>query len=218
MEVFVYLAVSTFEWTALMVLTFAMFKFPLRGFWGQVLLTSFVLSLFSHLVFNTLQLRVLAPLLQPPAVFLFLWQMFRIHVFYAALMTVLGYLGYTLIELLVMVLLRSSGGIPPDNLLPNSVSLYGLQLLSAALILLVSRLLYAYRIGYSFVPDSEFVQIRMQGVNIRLLLVVIIGYACIGGTSYVGYISGFPILLVVALFIALGIFMYYVQRKEHARD
>lgn len=217
MEIFLYLLFSSLEWLALVILTFAMFRFPLRGYWGQILLTSFVLSLLSHLVFKELDMRVLATLLQPPVVFLFFWQVFRIHVFYASLMTVYGYLGYLSLQLLILILMRWLG-IPLEIMVPDTTPMYVLQGLTILIVLMVASLLYRYRIGYSFVPDSEYAQVKLQNINLRIFILILVGYITLSIANFVAYTSSLPVLLLVIVAVTLGILLYSAQRKEYARD
>lgn len=212
----VYLSFSTLEWASLIVLAFAMFKIPLRGYWGQLLLSSFVLSLLSHFVFNSLEVRPLSTLLQPPVVFLFLWQMFRIQVFYAAMITVYGYLGYIFTQSLLIVGAKLVH-IPTESIVPGSIPMYSLQFATAFTVSILAFYLYKNRLGYSFVPDCEYVSVTLRGLNLQLLLLMLAGYAYIVSTNYISFSLNSPQYLSVVTFIVLAYLLYYALKKENAQ-
>ncbi|XEC93908.1 hypothetical protein AB6A23_21545 [Paenibacillus tarimensis] len=217
MNIILFLLFSSVEWLGLVLLTFAMFKFPFKGYWGQIILTAVIMALLSHFVFEVLELRVVATLLQPPIIFLFLWQMFRIHIFYAGLMTVYGYMGYVFIQYSILLLMLSFG-VQLENLIPNTFPTYVLQFASIFTVLLVVWLFRKFRIGYSFVPDSEHVSVTMNGVNLWLLLLTIAGYGFMALTNFVTFSKGIPTLFIMIAFIVLGVLLYYALRKEYSDD
>lgn len=212
-----YLLFSFAEWLALILLTFAMFKFQFRGFWGQILLTSASLCFFSHFVFQIVEQPVLATLLQPLALFLFLWQMFRIHTFYAALMTMYGYIGYTFIHYSLLFALTRFG-VTLDDLVPNTQPAYIVQSSSIAIALIAAWICQHYRLGYTFIPDYEHAPFKMQGINIWLSVLITLGYLLIGASNYITFRQETPIPIFLLGFIVLGAFLYYAQRREHTYD
>lgn len=217
MKAILYLLFSGTEWLALILLTFAMFKFRLKGYWGQIILTSASMSLLSHFIFQGLQMRELATILQPPALFLFFWQMFRIQIFYAALMTVYGYMAYSCVQML-LIIVEFELGIDPNKILPNTLPIYILQTVSILFVLLIVALLYKYRVGYTFVPDSEYAPVRMKGLNLRLLFLTIAGFGCLAVTNFVTFSSHYPAIFILLISVVLGILLYNAQRKERTDD
>lgn len=217
MDIIQFLSFSVIEWLALIILTFAMFKFPLKGYWGQILLTSAVMAFFSYFVFQIID-RHFATFLQPPILFLFFWQMFRIHIFYAGLMTVYGYLGYLFIQYFILLTMIMFG-FPLENFYPNEIPAYILQIVTIVLVIIIARNLYKSRIGFSFVPDYEYAPIDFKGINLRLLFLTILGYICLSFTNFVSFSSSVT-SFVFMLFICavLGMLLYYALRKELSDD
>ncbi|MBJ6361611.1 hypothetical protein ACFOQM_09960 [Paenibacillus sp. GCM10012307] len=217
METLYYFIFSGSEWLAMVLLTFVMFKFPLRGYWGQIILTAIVMSFLSHFLFQVIDQRTLATILQPPVLFLLLWQVFRVHIFYSGLMTIYGYMGYLFAQHSVMTIFLWLG-IPLEELIPNTLPLYLLQTSSILLVILAAGVLGKYRLGYSFVPDFEYVPVSLKGTNLKLLLFAIVGYFLIAVSNFVSFNKGAPKLIILISFIALGFLLYYAQRKEYAND
>jgi len=217
MNIFLYLFFSSIEWLALILLMFAMFKFRLQGYWGQVILTSAIMSLLSHFVFQVIEIRFLATTLQPPVIFLFLWQMFRIQIFYSGVMTIYGYMAYMALQTAVM-LVATNFGISYESIVPNSLSLYVIQTFTILTTVIVLWLLHRFRIGYSFVPDYEYSPVILKGINFRLLLLTLVGYGWISVSYYITFSPITPTLLKLLVFIILGVLLYYAQKKENAND
>ncbi|PYI57331.1 hypothetical protein [Paenibacillus flagellatus] len=217
MTIFLFLLFSALEWLALIVLTFAMFRFELKGYKWQLLFSSVLLALISYFVFDVLNLRVLATFLQPPIVFIFLWQMFRVQYFYAALMTVYGYLGYLFLQLL-LYLIAQSIGVSLDEMIPNTLYAYITQSISVGATGLLAWFLFRYRIGYIFVPFSEYANVIIKGINFRLLVLILIGYAVISFSNYLVFSKGVPVFLLMAMSVILGLLLYLAQKKDDAGD
>lgn len=213
MNVFWFLTVSMFEWFALITLSFTTFKLEIRGYRGQLLFTSFLLSLFSYIAIVVLEMSIYSTFLQPPIVFLFLWQMFRIPAFYAGLVTTSGYLGYTVLQALLFYLLQQFNLV----ILPGTFITYIGQTATAALALLLAWIIYKKRLGYTFIPYGENVSVKFSGINLKLLLFTVLGYMMMLGFNYL-LASDFTLILLVILTLALLLLQYWVFRKEYSND
>lgn len=213
MNVVIFLLISTLEWFSLILLSFTLFKFEIRWYRGQIIFSAFLLSLLSYILFEVLKLSELATFLQPPIVFLFFWQIFRVAVFYAGLMAINGYLGYLLINMVVYSIYRLFG----NMLLPGTAPMYTAQTISAFAALFIAWLIHKYRVGFTFVPHGERANVKLTGINFRLFLFTIIGYMAISGFNYL-YLGDYTVVLVLLITGTLGILQYWVFRKEYSDD
>jgi len=214
MNTVVFLLVSAFEWFSLIFLAFTIFKLEVGWYKGQIIFSAFLLSLLSYLLFEVLDLTGFASLLQPPIVFLFFWQMFRIPVFYAGLMTSNGYLAYVVINAIIFSIYDVLGA----NLQPGNWIMYSAQILSGILALLIGWLIVKFRIGFSFVPYGERANVKLTGINLKLLLFTFIGYAAVAASSYWVFLQNVTFLFLIVTATALGIFQYLIFRKEYSDD
>ncbi|WP_372663455.1 hypothetical protein [Cohnella sp.] len=213
MDALLFLFISSLEWLALIVLTFAMFKFGIRGYWGQLVFTSFLLSLLSYLIFVVFEWNMLGPLLQLPVVFLFFWQMYRVPVFYAGLMVVNGYLWYALLQTTIFYAFYISG----LTLLPDTPLSFVVQSLSAGFAFLAAWQLIVKNIGFTFVPDTERIRVEWNGLHRRLLIMTVLGYAAVSSFKLL-YVSGNIALMILALStVIFGFLQYFVLQKEYVR-
>lgn len=213
MEVMRFLLFSSLEWLALFILTFAMFKFPYRGFWGQLILCSFLLSLLSYVLFDVLNMRPIAPAFQLPLVILCTWQIFRVHLFYAAIVTTYGYVAYSFLQSLYILVWKISGFTFEETLaLPNGYYLQYLTILSA---LIIGWVIYKRRLGFTFVPDFEHVRVEFRGINLWLLVLVILGNLQVASYSLIAQRSVETVFLSGVVLLVL---LYFARKKEYSHD
>lgn len=215
MEVLSFLLVSMLEWFALILLSFTIFKIEIRGYRAQIVFTSFLLSLLSYILFITLKLVTFGTFVQPPILFLFYWQMFRIPFFYAGLIMTNGYLAYLLLTTLSFDVIQLSGG---SDIMPDTISGYAAQVVTAAAALLVSWAIYKYRLGYTFVPYGDRASLRMTKVNIRLLLFTIVGYAVTTSYNFLYFLGNYKQLVLIPVVVSLALLQYWVFRREYDHD
>ncbi|MDF2662784.1 MAG: hypothetical protein K0Q94_5575 [Paenibacillus sp.] len=216
MHVILFLSFSSLEWLALVVLMFTMFRFQLRDYAGQLLFTAFLLSLFSYVVFHTLQIKLAFTLLQPPVVFLFLWQIYRIQPFYAGLMTTYGYLAYLLVQKSVLFGLYRLG-LSPAEVLYVTWKGTAVQCATAAIAFLAAYLFGKYRLGYTFVPDSVFAPVHWNRLNVTLLVLSLIGYGIVAVSGHDMYESGsMPLLLLFMTGGIMGVLLRLALKKEES--
>jgi hypothetical protein len=210
-DVFAFLFFSALEWLALLVLTFAIFKFQLPGYWGRLLLSAVMLSFLSHLIFVELELALYGALIQMPVVFLFFWQIFRVPVFYAWLMNVNGYVLYTLIQAVIILAYQLAG----VTIVPDSVSAFTAQSITAAIAFVISWLLIRTNWGFTFVPDTDRVRMQWNSLNIRLLVISILGYLVLSSFYFMFFAGYTPLLGLIAGLVVFGILQYLVVKREY---
>lgn len=214
MNVVIFLLVSTLEWFALIFLSFTMFKIEIRGYRGQIVFTSFLLSLLSYILIVTLDLVTFGTFLQPPVVFMFYWQMFRIPAFYAGLIMTNGYLAYILVTTLVYNVVQLFGIV----LIPDTLWNFFAQALTAVIALIIAWVIYRFRLGYTFVPYGEHASIRLTRINLRLLLFTLIGYAVMTSFNFLYYLGIYKQYVLILVILSLGALQYWVFRKEYSDD
>jgi hypothetical protein len=210
-DVLLFLFFSSLEWLALIVLTFAIFKFQLPGYWGRLLLSSFMLSLLSHTILITLDLVAYGPLIQMPILFFYFWQIFRIPIFYAGLMVVNGYLLYSLIQAVILVVYQIIG----FTIAPNEPTAFIAQTITAGITFLMAWLLIRTNWGFTFVPDTDRVKMQWNKRNIRLLVMSIVGYVALS-IYYISFFWGYtPFIGLVLGTIVYIVLQYLVFEREY---
>ncbi|HEY0828338.1 MAG TPA: hypothetical protein VGE40_09600 [Bacilli bacterium] len=196
-----FVTVSSIEWFSLFCLIFTMFRFRMKDHILQIIFASVIMSQFSFLIAGAEDISVIAPVLQFFIVFLFLWLMFRIHIFYAAVMTTFGYGWFLFIQTVLALVVESY---PP---------LYLIQLGSSAFILFLCMFSSRYRLGFSFIPDNHHIKLNLKGENLRLLVLVILTAITIS-IYYLFVLEGFLLLTFFIMLLILGLFLYSAIKKE----
>lgn len=211
LNVLVFLFFSAIEWLALIILTFAIFKFQLPGYWGRLLLSSFFLSLLSYMIFFELDLSLYGPLVQMPIVFLYFWQNFRIPIFYAALMVVNGYVLYTLIQAVILNLLHLFGIV----VTPGESVVYVIQAVTSCIVFALAWLLIRTNWGFTFVPDTDRAKIKWNKLNVRLLVMSVIGYVANSAYNFLYYVGFTPLIILILGTVIFGFLQYLVFKREY---
>lgn len=215
MEALSFMAFSMLEWFSLIILSFTMFKIEIRGFRGQIVFTSFLLSLLSYILIVALDLVGFATFLQPPIVFIFYWQMFRIPAFYAALIMTNGYLAYIFLTSISYILLQRLGSI---LVVPDTTISFINQSVTAIVSLLVALAIHKYRIGYTFVPYYQSSNIKFTKINTRLLLSTIMGYLALTSFNFLYFLGNYTQFIIIPITVSLVLLQYWVLKKEFSDD
>jgi len=215
MEALSFMAFSMLEWFSLIILSFTMFKIEIRGFRGQIVFTSFLLSLLSYILIVALDLVGYATFLQPPIVFIFYWQMFRIPAFYAGLIMTNGYLAYIFLTSISYIVLQQLGSI---LVVPDTTISFANQSVTAIVALLVAYAIYKYRIGYTFVPYYPNSNIKFTKINTRLLLFTIMGYLALTSFNFLYFLGNYTQFIIIPITVSLVLLQYWVLKKEFSDD
>ncbi|TMV49482.1 hypothetical protein FE783_13315 [Paenibacillus mesophilus] len=212
MSVLIFLIFSMWEWFALIMLAFALYRFEIRYHLGQIVFASFLLALFSYMVFNVFELKLFATLIQPVVVFLFFWLLFKIPVFYAGIVVVNGYLAYCLVTSLIFYTIHQFG----ITSYPSTLTSYITQTVSGLLVLLLARVAVKYRIGFSFVQHGrEIVMKNISGTNLKLLLLTIVGYIALSSFNILYYGTNNTLFILISAIVAFSLLQYWAFKKEH---
>jgi len=211
-DVFAFLFFSALEWLALIVLTFAIFKFQLPGYWGRLLLSAFLLSLMSHTILITLKWSAFGPLIQMPILFIYFWQIFRIPIFYAGLMVVNGYVLYSLIQAFIFIAYQLIG----LSIVPNEPATFIAQTITAAVTFVMAWLLIRTNWGFTFVPDTDRVKMEWNRLNIRLVVMSILGYVALS-IYYIAFFAGYPSFIGLMVGTVVYVILQYLifEREYH---
>ncbi|WP_019007779.1 hypothetical protein [Cohnella laeviribosi] len=211
LDVLAFIFFSALEWLALIVLTFAIFKFPLRGYWGRLLFSALMLSFLSYLILVTLNLALYGSFIQLPIVFIYFWQLFRIPVFYAGLMVVNGYVLYTLLQAAILFVFQNAG----IMVMPNVPTAFVVQTITACVAFFMAWLLVRKNMGFTFVPDTDRAKVKWTKLNIRLLVMSILGYAALSMFNFL-YFKGYtPLLILILGAVVFGFLQYLVFKREY---
>lgn len=211
----VFTIVSSVEYVAIFTLMFSLFRIRFHGYKPHLVLVCLSLS---YLSFTLRQdsLTLYAPFVQILLLIVLMWLLFRFQVFYAAIMTVFGYLGYSFVQLTVYYI--STHLIPDAGLFRLEV--YSVAIISAFVTYFISVIIRRKNWGFSFVPHNEEGSVNYrQRENVQLLVAMIL--------SIIGFIvtysfaltlnTTFSFIITLAfLILSVTILIYISHKKEEA--
>ncbi|SFL24995.1 hypothetical protein SAMN03159341_104249 [Paenibacillus sp. 1_12] len=156
-----------FGWASLLALGLVLFRFKLRAYWVQIILASILLDYISVL----LQIHhkiFLITTIQPISAILCYWLIFRIHWFYAIIITVSSYLINFSLE---AVFNFASAKFQMNDFL---VALQSSDIAIAVLIIFIDLFICAivikYRLGFTFIPNHTIRPTAFLQKNKRMML------------------------------------------------
>jgi hypothetical protein len=151
-------------------ITFRLFKVEIYMF--SILFASVIASFISFSLREIYGYATLDIIVQLLLTFLFIWQLFRVHVFYSALMSVTGFITLLVIQTGLFFVVNTFGFMQ-DTPTPNALSTHLLQLLSASIAFLISYFIRKKKLGFTFVPHSNHGSIQLTASNRHVLLIYI---------------------------------------------
>lgn len=89
-----------------------------------------------------------------------MWMLFRIHPFYASILTGMAYQSYSVIQTTLFYLLKFIFKLPLTLLDYFSGNVFVLQFLTALTVICIGMYVGHKRLGFDFVPDKPDVKIK----------------------------------------------------------
>ncbi|QWU14750.1 hypothetical protein SAMN04487895_10694 [Paenibacillus sophorae] len=155
-----YMLLSVIETFALFFLAFKVFKIDL--FIKEMIFAASIMSFFSFIIRKDYQLPQVDIVLQYTLIFFFFWFLFRIHVFYAAIMTGMAYQGYSFFQTVYYFLFERLGIMSIHLTFLSEFPTYLLQISTASTAILVGVIIENRRKGFDFIPDKPAGKIKVS--------------------------------------------------------
>jgi hypothetical protein len=218
MKLLLFLVFSTIEFASAYILSLAIFLFPIRSNLTRIVFASLFLAQASFLIREELGLTTFAPFFQAIIIFLFIWLLFRVQPFYAAIMTVFGNIFFTLLQFVLFIAYSKVFHLfTLEESTTNPIWNYFMQSSSSVLTLVICWFLIKKRIGFTFVPDNHK-SIKFHGNNVYFLFAVFLALLLFS-TIYLFGDDPIRFLILGLLFIStLVLLVLLAFRKEGDHD
>jgi len=151
LDFFLFMFFSVLETSSLFYLAFKIFKIDLYA--KEIVFASLIMGFISYVIRFDYGLTGLDVFIQYILIFCFLWLLFRIHIFYAVIMTGTAYQAYMVIQTF-LYLLGKSMGLYSLSFPFVTLAMYGLQLLTVVIISSIAYYIGRKRKGFDFIPDK----------------------------------------------------------------
>jgi hypothetical protein len=208
--------VSTIENIAAIILLLSIFKYRVLDYFPQTILSGLILSLISHTMRFEFNDSNWVPFVSIITLFLFIWIAFRVALFYALIISVVGYVAYSLIQAILVFILHSLGYLSLETAQqPYALQAYIMQLITSIVAFSISYLLTRKNYGFNWVPYSSTAKFKLTRDNVILIIVTIISVIVVGLVFYLflsGYLHVFAIF--VLFFIVLALLFYLARKQE----
>ncbi|MFK7697112.1 hypothetical protein [Paenibacillus sp. HJGM_3] len=204
----------------MLALMFALFRFEYKLYHSSVLFVSAMLSFVSYSIRIGFNHAIMDSVVTVLLIFAFIHFIFQIQVFYAAIITVTGYVAYGILQSIVMLGLDLAGVLTFDQVKPNTLPGYTTQIVSSAAALLITYLFKSRKIGFAYVPFGQRAFVQYKGLNRLFLIAILLASALAWITLYYNSEdSAIPFFLMTIPLIAIFVFLIYLSiRKDSSND
>ncbi|WP_151734363.1 hypothetical protein [Paenibacillus tengchongensis] len=208
-----YILFSMLETFAMFFLAFRVFKIDL--YTKEIVFASALMAFISYTLRYDYGLITADIIVQYILNYLFLWLLFRIQFFYAAIVNGLAYLSYMLIQstcYLIMDLTGANSLVFPFM----TLSVYMLQSVSALVTLIAACYIHRKRKGFDFIPDKPDERITLSLREVILFAIsapsvlIVILTIILTNNEY----SRFFFLMPLAYGMLLYSYTYYAYKKD----
>jgi len=218
MEHAAFLIVGIIEYLGVICLMLSLYRFEIRYYVPQIVFAAIACGFLSHALSLAYSISA-APIIQLAVLILLLWLLFQIPLLYAFIMAVTtGTVFITVQGLTIWGI--TSYFFDSQSLSITSTSMYAIQLVFAALNLLLSYFFLRSRVGFTFIPTSVRDRMKWTKANLVLLSAAVLS-SIILILTYLLYVeTKFQWFLVVILPLILASGMVYsaVKKREYDYD
>jgi hypothetical protein len=155
-----FMVFSVMETCAMLYLMFRMFKIDLMP--KEMVFASVIMAFVSYTLRAVYELPGFDVPVQLVLTLAFVWMLFRIHVFYATIMTGMVYQAYFLLQTIFYLLLKSVGIFDSPLPVVTNGGTFMLQILSAGSAVTAGMIIVRKRKGFDFVPDKPKGRIHLK--------------------------------------------------------
>jgi hypothetical protein len=209
-------SVNVIESVSLYSLMLTIFRVSIKPYLIHAIIAGVAMAQTSYLLRFVFHYDDITPLFMLLWYFVIIWQVFRFHWFYALIMTVTGYLGYLVIQCILILFLQI--GFTLEQLSEPLLHAKLLQLASSTVSYVVALTLWRKRLGFSFVPDRMSERVEMKGLNLVLLTISVISCFFISGVGFVFIKMNFvfnTVVIILLLCLIIGSMMIkFALEKE----
>ncbi|ASA23178.1 hypothetical protein [Paenibacillus donghaensis] len=197
---------STIEGVGIFAMMMSFFRLKATDYLWQALFIILLMNLQSYVLRNELDLAYLVPIVNLFLFILLLTTVIRIPIIWSAIISITGYMAFTIIQ--VSLVLLVFGSIPQAQ--SSLIYEYSGQTMSGLMCILLAWFSYKFAIGFTF--DFERLRLRWEGmfvIGLITLFMLLFSFLLYKDDMRL-YIVFFP--------IALLFLLYYAVRKEKMND
>ncbi|NBI28887.1 ATP-binding protein [Chengkuizengella marina] len=202
---------SMIEYFILFYFIFTIFRIRMVEYIPQIVLTSLILLYVSLSLRDGYGLETIAPISQMVLLSFLMWQLFRMKLVHAIMMSVVGFVGFALLQMIIYLSYK-----PDISLFSNEV--YFLQTIIAVIGFVIVFIIKKFNVGYSLISNDQ-----MKGNHSKFsafpIILSLLGAICIGPIYFLLYSPQLRFLhLVLAIIIIFIVFKIISMKQKRLID
>ncbi|CAG7645668.1 hypothetical protein PAESOLCIP111_04994 [Paenibacillus solanacearum] len=201
------------EFLAIFTMMLWLFRFKFKNFQYSVYFLTVMLTTISWIVRNVFGESAYAPVILMSVLILLFYSLSGISLIWCAFMGVIAYVGYGLVQAIIIFVPDWLGWYAFEELSNTSAAAYCIQAVSAAVYVGLAYLLKRNRLGLTFVSPVRTKKTRFTGVNVTILIVLTLSFGVIAFWYQIRYI---PYIIFIC-FANLSILLYMAFWKENQK-
>lgn len=208
-----YMVFSILETYAMFYLAFKVFKIDLYP--KEMLFAAFIMSFFSFVIRVNYSRVEVDIIIQYILMFCFFWLLFRIHMFYSAILTGMTYQAYTFIQLVYALIFNKIGLLSNQTFYGVDITTYFLQFFTAATAILIGFYIGYKRKGFDYVPDKPNGIIKISSREKLLFILNLPTVAIVISIMHL-FSSGYFLALPLIYFTLMFCYIYLSYMKDRS--
>lgn len=215
-----YIFLSFLDSAALITLMFALFRFPYKEYLIEIAIMALWNAIASYLMREVIELPVFDPLVQIALCIFFLRYVIKVKYIYASLITVSGYVGYILIQSLLILSFTGTGLIKAeDTAQSSSVGAIIVQVSAIVLTTVIIHLMHYFKMGFQFIirPPHDF-NVKERNIVVNRYLWLSIGLAIIVVVASTALLLQLSPLFIIPLCLLSSLVLYYLSYRREVLD
>lgn len=215
LEFLLYMVFSVLETYAMIYLAFKVFKIDF--YFKETIFAASIMGFFSYVIRVDYKWVEMDIIIQYLLIFFFFWMLFRIHWFYAAILTGMAYQAYICIQLAYILLLDQIGFFSAHAFYGVDISTYLLQISSSVTATAIGCYIGYKRKGFDFIPDKPNGLIKTTTREKILFILNLPTAAIVISIMHLLNTKYFLVVLLVYIMLLFGyIYLAYTKdRREH---
>lgn len=197
---------SSIEALSLYVLIMALFRLKVTSYAWQAVTLVLLINIQSFILRSEFALSDLVPVISILMFVFFFAVVVKLTFVWSVLATILGYVIFAVIQTSIIVMVYGS----TDEIQSYAIKGYFLQVLSSAIMILISWLLKARNLGFAF--DMEVLRFKFEDYLVMIFILIFIG-----AIALFLYINQTWLTLLFFI-VNAGFLLFYAIRKEKVND
>ncbi|WP_019909698.1 hypothetical protein [Paenibacillus sp. HW567] len=215
LEFVLYMVFSVLETYAMFYLAFKIFKIDF--YFKEMIFAGSIMAFFSYVIrvdYHRVEADII---IQYLLIFFFFWMLFRIHWFYAAILTGMTYQAYICVQLVYILLFDQIGFFSAHAFYGIDISTHLLQISSSVTAIGIGYYIGHKRKGFDFIPDKPNGLIKIT-IREKILFIlnlptaaIVISIINLFNTKY------FLVVILVYIMLLFG-YIYLAYRKDRSEN